>query len=128
MTPELTMLTWVVILHLVCWVPYILNRVMVEGLVGAVGYPDDPKQLAPWAARAKKAHYNSVENLVAFAAMVLILHAVGISNETTVMACTVYFWARWPPWPRQCPNSWAAMTPHQSWLCFLFESLSLALG
>ena len=94
MTPELTMLTWVVILHLVCWVPYILNRVMVEGLVGAVGYPDDPKPLAPWAARAKKAHYNSVENLVAFAAMVLILHAVGISNETTVMACTVYFWAR----------------------------------
>ena len=94
MTPELTMLTWVVILPLVCWVPYILNRVMVEGLVGAVGYPDDPKPLAPWAARAKKAHYNSVENLVAFAAMVLILHAVGISNETTVMACTVYFWAR----------------------------------
>lgn len=94
MTPELTMLTWVLVLHLVCWVPYILNRVMVRGLIDAVGYPENPKQQAPWAERAKKAHYNSVENLVAFAAIVLILNAASISNETTVLACTVYFWAR----------------------------------
>ena len=64
------------------------------GLVDAVGYPDNPKPLAPWAQRMKKAHYNSVENLVLFAALVLILNALGISNETTVMACNVYFWAR----------------------------------
>ena len=94
MTSELMDLTWVIALTAIMWVPYIVNSVMVQGLVDAVGYPDNPKPLAPWAARAKKAHYNSVENLVAFAAMVLILHAVGISNETTVMACTVYFWAR----------------------------------
>ena len=42
----------------------------------------------------KKAHYNAVENLVLFAALVLILHAIGISNDTTVLACNVYFWAR----------------------------------
>ena len=29
-----------------------------------------------------------------FAAAVLVLNAVGISNDTTVLACTVYFWAR----------------------------------
>ena len=94
MTPELTKLTWVVALHLVCWVPYILNRIMVRGLIDAVGYPEDPKPLSAWAQRAKKAHYNSVENLVAFAAIVLVLNAAGISNEITVLACTVYFWAR----------------------------------
>lgn len=94
MSTELTMLTWVIALTAIAWVPYILNTIMVRGLVDAVGYPDDPKPLAAWAERMKKAHYNAVENLVLFAPLVLMLHALGISNETTVMACTVYFWAR----------------------------------
>lgn len=94
MTSELTSLTWVAALTTVLWIPYILNMIMVRGLADAVGYPDDPKPLAPWAARMKAAHYNAVENLVVFAAVVLTLNAVGISNETTVLACTAYFWAR----------------------------------
>jgi len=94
MTTELTMLTWVLVLNLVCWIPYILNQIMVQGLVEAVGYPENPKPLAPWAQRAKKAHYNAVENLVVFAAAILMLNALGIGNETTALACTVYFWAR----------------------------------
>lgn len=94
MTSELTSLTWVVALTAVLWIPYILNLIMVRGIVDAVGYPEDPKPIAPWAARMKAAHYNAVENLVVFAALVLILHAAGITNETTVLACQVYFWAR----------------------------------
>ena len=42
----------------------------------------------------KKAHYNAVENIVLFATLVLVANAVGISNETTVLVCKVYFWAR----------------------------------
>jgi len=94
MTSELTSLTWVVALTTVLWIPYILNLIMVRGLADAVGYPEDPKPLAPWAARMKAAHYNAVENLVVFAALVLTLHTVGLSNDTTVLACRVYFWAR----------------------------------
>ena len=94
MTPELTKLTWVLALNAIIWLPYVLNRIMVWGLVDAVGYPENPKPLAPWAERARKAHYNAVENLVVFAAAVLILNAAGVSNDATVMACTVYFWAR----------------------------------
>jgi len=94
MNSELTSLTWAVALNAVIWVPYILNTVMVRGLVSAVGYPDQPAPLARWAERMKKAHYNGVENLVIFAAAVLIANAAGISNETTVMAAQVYFWAR----------------------------------
>jgi len=67
---------------------------MVRGLVDAVGYPDQPKPLAGWATKMKAAHYNAVENLVVFATLVLIANAAGISNDTTVMACNVYFWAR----------------------------------
>ena len=94
MTPELAKLTWVLALNAIIWLPYVLNRIMVWGLVDAVGYPENPKPLAPWAERARKAHYNAVENLVVFAAAVFILNAAGVSNDVTVMACTVYFWAR----------------------------------
>ena len=94
MTPELTSLTWVAALSAVMWLPYILNTIMVRGLVDAVGYPEDPKVPATWALRMKAAHYNSVENLVVFAALVLIANAAGISNEMTVLACEIYFWAR----------------------------------
>jgi uncharacterized MAPEG superfamily protein len=94
MTNELMSLTWVLTLSAVMWVPYILNTIMVRGLKDAVGYPDDPQPLAPWAERMKKAHYNAVENLAMFAALVLMLNALGISNATTVMAANIYFWAR----------------------------------
>ncbi|MDH5455678.1 MAG: MAPEG family protein [Gammaproteobacteria bacterium] len=94
MTPELTSLAWVVALSAVMWVPYVLNVIMVRGLVDAVGYPENPKPMAAWAGRMKAAHYNAVENLVVFATLVLIAHVAGISNPTTVLVCQVYFWAR----------------------------------
>jgi uncharacterized MAPEG superfamily protein len=94
MTSELMSLTWVVALTAVMWMPYILNTIAVRGLMGAVGYPDNPAPLAGWAQRMKAAHYNAVENLVVFAALVLIANAAGISNNMTVLACEIYFWAR----------------------------------
>lgn len=94
MTSELMSLSWILALQLVMWVPYILNMIAVRGLMDAVGYPADPKPLAPWADRLKSAHYNSVENLVVFAALVLTAHVAGITTDTTVLACQIYFWAR----------------------------------
>jgi len=94
MTSEMMSLTWVLALSAVMWVPYVFNAIMVQGLKDAVGYPENPKPLAPWAQRMKKAHYNAVENLVVFASLVLLLNAAGISNETTVLMCNIYFWAR----------------------------------
>jgi uncharacterized MAPEG superfamily protein len=94
MTTELTYLTWVTLLTALLWIPYILNMIMVRGLIDAVGYPENPKPLAAWAARMKSAHYNAVENLVVFAVLVLIVQAAGLNNDTTATACMVYFWAR----------------------------------
>jgi uncharacterized MAPEG superfamily protein len=87
-------LAWVTMLTAVLWMPYILNLISVRGLLQAVGYPENPQPLAGWAARMKAAHVNAVENLVVFAALVLIANVAGISNSTTVLACEVYFWAR----------------------------------
>ncbi len=94
MTSELTSLIWVTALTAFLWIPYTLNTIAVRGLMDAVGYPADPKPLAGWAQKMKAAHANAVDNLVVFAALVLIANAAGVSNETTVLACTVYFWSR----------------------------------
>jgi uncharacterized MAPEG superfamily protein len=94
MTSELMSLTWVTALTALIWMPYVVNIILVRGLVDAVGYPQDPEPMSPWAAKMKAAHANAVENLVVFATLVLIANAASVSNETTVMACTVYFWAR----------------------------------
>jgi uncharacterized MAPEG superfamily protein len=94
MSIELRYLALVTVLTGLTWVPYILNTIMVQGLVNAVGYPENPKPLAPWARRMKLAHYNSVENLVVFASLVLVAHAAGLSNAAIASSATVYFWAR----------------------------------
>jgi len=94
MSIELRYLVYVTILTGLIWVPYILNTIMVRGLLDAVGYPENPKPLAPWARRMKAAHYNSVENLVVFATLVLVAHAAGISNAAIATSAMVYFWAR----------------------------------
>ena len=94
MTIELTYLVLVTALTAVLWVPYILNRIAVRGLVEAVGYPENPKPGAPWAERMQAAHANAVENLAVFAALVLVAHLAGVSGEGTVFASQMYFWAR----------------------------------
>jgi uncharacterized MAPEG superfamily protein len=94
MTSEMMSLTWVTTLTAIMWMPYILNMIAVRGLVNAVGYPESPEPLSPWAAKMKAAHANAVENLVIFAVLVLIADAANVSNATTVLACQLYFWAR----------------------------------
>jgi uncharacterized MAPEG superfamily protein len=95
MSKELMWLTLTVILTGLLWVPYILDRIMVRGLMGAMANPspnDNPQ--SPWAQRLQSAHVNAVENLVIFATLVLILDSMRHSTMSTMIACAVYFWAR----------------------------------
>jgi uncharacterized MAPEG superfamily protein len=95
MTRELLWLTLTVILTGLLWVPYVLDRIMVRGLMGAMANPSrTDKPQSAWAQRLYFAHTNAVENLVVFATLVLILDATGRSTPATVVACAVYFWAR----------------------------------
>ena len=93
-TPELTYLTWVTVFTALMWMPYILNTIVVRGLINAVGYSDNPKPLAPWAARMKQAHSNAIENLLVFGLLVFVAETAGVNNETTALASAVYFYAR----------------------------------
>ena len=94
MKTELLYLTLVTALTGVLWVPYILDRLAVRGLLDAVGYPENPKPQSPWARRLMKAHVNAVENLAVFAPLVLLANALGIASAAIGTSAMVYFWAR----------------------------------
>jgi uncharacterized MAPEG superfamily protein len=95
MSKELMWLTLTVVMTGLMWIPYTLDRVMVRGLMGAMANPSrNDKPQSPWAQRLYFAHTNAIENLVIFAALVLILDSLGHATESTAIACAVYFWAR----------------------------------
>ena len=94
MKTELLYLALVTAFTGLLWVPYILDRIAVRGLMDAVGYPENPKPQSPWAQRLTKAHANAVENLVVFASLVLLAHAVGVTGSAIAASSMVYFWAR----------------------------------
>jgi uncharacterized MAPEG superfamily protein len=95
MTRELFWLTLTVILTGLLWIPYIINRSQVRGLMGSMANPSrGDKPHAPWATRLMFAHDNAVENLVIFAPLVLILNAIDYSTTWTALAAAVFFWAR----------------------------------
>lgn len=94
MKTDVLYLTYVTAFTGLLWVPYILDRIAVRGLVDTVGYPDNPKPQSPWAQRLIKAHANAVENLVVFGVLVLAANALGVTSAVVGTAAVVYFWAR----------------------------------
>ena len=94
MTTDLMMLAWRSALCALLWVPYILARIGAWGLIDTVGYPDTTKDVPSWSARTKQAHANLVENLVPFAALVLVAHVSGMANELTAWGTALFFWSR----------------------------------
>jgi uncharacterized MAPEG superfamily protein len=95
MKAELFWLTLTTVLTGLLWVPYILDRVAVRGLMGAMDNPSPrAKPQSVWAVRLMNTHINQVENLVVFGILVLVLDALAISTPLTVLACAVFFWTR----------------------------------
>ena len=95
MTEELYWLTLTILMTALFWLPYVLNRMMVRGLMGAMANPSsDDKPEAAWAIRAHAAHNNAVENLVLFAPLVLATQILGVGTPLTATMCMVYFLAR----------------------------------
>lgn len=79
----------------VMWIPYTINRIAKQGLLPAMGYKEKLPAMSPWAQRAKKAHYNAVENLVIFAPSVLAYLVLGGTDYKTIQcAIGFYFFGR----------------------------------
>ncbi len=95
MSNELFWLVMTIAMTGLIWLPYILDRSMVRGLMGAMANPSpSDKAQSPWARRMMAAHTNAVENLVVFAPLVLVTRALGIATALTAFACALYFWSR----------------------------------
>ena len=95
LSTEIYWLTLTVVMTGLFWVPYIVNRLYEEGMFKAIWNPHpDAGPKAQWAQRMMAAHENAVENLVIFAPLVLIIQTLGINNESTAMACAIYFFSR----------------------------------
>jgi uncharacterized MAPEG superfamily protein len=93
MSKELFWLTLTVLMTALLWLPYVLNRIAVRGLMPALGY-DETKPHSAWAERAIKAHKNAVENLIVFAPLVLMIEVLKLNSATTALLCAIYFWTR----------------------------------
>ena len=94
MQAELMLLVWAVVLT------FVQMLVAVSGATLQVGLPAlaaNREGLAPctgWAGRAQRAHHNMLENLVLFAALVLVAVLAQRTNSTTLAGAQVFFWAR----------------------------------
>jgi uncharacterized MAPEG superfamily protein len=77
------------------WVPYILDRIMVRGAMGAMANPSpNDRPQSAWAVRMMAAHTNAIENLAVFAPLVLTAQALNIHTAATAFACALFFWCR----------------------------------
>ena len=57
----------------IAWVPYLLDRIMVRGLVGAMANPrPDLAPQSDWAVRAKAAHVVAIQAFSAFAPLAIL--------------------------------------------------------
>lgn len=95
-TKELYWLTLTVLMTALFWVPYVLDRMFVRGLMGTLSaaIPETGQPQSGWAQRAASAHWNAVENLVIFAPAVLTANLLGVSTPATQFAVVLYFFAR----------------------------------
>jgi uncharacterized MAPEG superfamily protein len=75
-------------------VPHVSTRALIVGPKAAFGYPDETAELPMWIGRAARAHANMIENLPAFAALVLIAHVGGVANEMTALGAAIFFWGK----------------------------------
>ncbi len=95
LSPELFWLTLTVLFTGLMWAPYILQRIVEQGLFPAMGnQPAGHYEKAAWAMRLKRAHENAVENLVLFAPLAIAVHVASYGDGMTAAACAIYFLAR----------------------------------
>jgi len=94
MSFELTMLVWSVGLAFVQMLIAVSGACLQVGLLKFVGNREDMPPLTGWVGRAQRAHYNMLENLVLFAALILVTEVTNRNNALTGMGAQLFFFAR----------------------------------
>jgi uncharacterized MAPEG superfamily protein len=94
MKPELNLLVWAVVLTVVQMLVATQGAINQVGLMRLIGNRDGMPEITGWGGRAHRAHRNMLENLVLFAALILVAVAAGKTNDMTLLGAQIFFWAR----------------------------------
>jgi len=94
MKPELVWLLWAVALTFAQMLVAVSGATLQVGLPALAGNREGLAPCTGWAGRAQRAHHNMLENLVLFAALVLIAVFSGKTNAMTLLGAQLFFWAR----------------------------------
>jgi uncharacterized MAPEG superfamily protein len=94
MKPELTLVSCAVVLTFVQAVIAVVGALMQVGLPTLAGNREGMPEIRGWGGRAARAHRNMLENLVLFAALVLVAVAAGRTNAMTLLGAQIFLYAR----------------------------------
>ena len=94
MKPELTLLVCAIVLAFAQLLAGVIGAMPQVGLPALLGNREGLPEITGWAGRAQRAHRNMVENLVLFAALVLVAVVAGRTNATTLLGAQIFVWAR----------------------------------
>ena len=94
MSVELVMLVYSALLFLVIILVQAGLAIAQNGLVAQAGSRDNLPEASVLRKRLLRLTANMQENLILFAIVVLVASAAGVSNDTTAMGATVFFFAR----------------------------------
>jgi uncharacterized MAPEG superfamily protein len=94
MKPELTLVGCAVLLTFVQAVIAVVGALMQVGLPALAGNREGMPEIRGWGGRAARAHRNMLENLVLFAALVLVAVAAGRTNAMTLLGAQIFLYAR----------------------------------
>ena len=94
MTVELTMLLYSAILLFVIILVQAGLAIGQNGLLAQAGSRDNLPEPSVLRMRLQRLAANMQENLVMFAAVVLVANAAGVSNDTTALGASIFLYAR----------------------------------
>ncbi|MEL6808036.1 MAG: MAPEG family protein [Pseudomonadota bacterium] len=94
MTPELTYLTYAVILLIAHALLQATFSDLSKGIGWALGPQDEHRDQNAVAGRIQRALKNYLETLPAFVALALMLAITGLNTESTALGAAIWFWAR----------------------------------
>ena len=94
MKPELMLLAWAVALTVAQMLVAATGAASQYGPMPLFGNREGLPALMGWAGRAQRAHRNMLENLVLFAALVLVAVVSQKTNGTTLLGAQLFLWAR----------------------------------
>lgn len=94
MSVELLMLVYSAVLFLVVILLQAGLAISQNGLMAQAGSRDNLSEPTVLRKRLQRLTANIQENLVMFAIVVLVANAAGVSNDTTALGATIFFYAR----------------------------------